>query len=174
MMLGMTLQTFTAVHVVISLIAILAGFLVVVGFFGRKPLGSINTVFFTMTVLTSITGFMFPINGVTPGIVVGAISLAVLAIAGLALYARHLSGPWRSTYVITAMLALYFNVFVLIVQSFQKVPELKALAPTQSEPPFAITQVVVLCIFIALTILAVKKFRLSDSPSQAKSKSATA
>src|SRR5205823_1713264 len=106
------------------------------------------------TVLTSVTGFGFPIHGVTPGIVLGILSLVVLAIAIFARYARHLSGGWRRAYVITASIALYFNCFVLVVQSFQKVPALHALAPTQKEPPFGIAQLTLLVLFILLTTVA--------------------
>ena len=106
-----------------------------------------------------MTGFGFPIQGVTPGIVLGVISLVVLAVALYARYGRHLAGAWRPVYIITAVMGLYLNVFVLIVQSFQKVPALKAMAPTQSEPPFAIAQAVTLVAFIALGFLAGKRFR---------------
>jgi hypothetical protein len=106
-----------------------------------------------------VTGFGFPIAGVTPGIVLGVISLVVLAIALYARYARHLMGVWRPFFVITAVLALYLNSFVLIVQSFQKVPALKTLAPTQSELPFMITQLVALAAFIGLGFLATTGFR---------------
>jgi phosphoglycerol transferase MdoB-like AlkP superfamily enzyme len=112
-----------------------------------------------MTVLTSVTGFFFPVNGFTPALAVGAISLAILLIALVALYGKRLSGAWRWIYVITAVTALWFNVFVLIAQSFQKVPALKVLAPTQSEPPFVIVQAVALVIFLVLGAAAALKFR---------------
>jgi hypothetical protein len=112
-----------------------------------------------MTLLTSVTGFFFPFHGFTPAIGVGIISLVLLAVAILARYGRKLSGAWRWIYVVTAMLSLYLNVFVLIVQLFQKVPALKTLAPTQSEPPFQIAQLGVLLIFILLTIFAAIRFR---------------
>jgi magnesium-transporting ATPase (P-type) len=107
--------------------------------------------------LTSLTGFLFPFTTVTPAIKLGIISLVVLAIAIVTRYVLHLT--WRKTYVIAACAALYFNVFVLVVQSFQKIPSLKALAPTQKEPPFAIAQITVLLLFVVLTIFAVKRFR---------------
>jgi hypothetical protein len=110
-------------------------------------------------VATSVTGFFFPFHGFTPAIGVGIVSLVVLAVAIFARYGRKLSGPWPWIYVVTAMIALYLNVFVLIVQLFQKVPALKALAPTQSEPPFQIAQLVTLALFVVLTILAVRRFR---------------
>ena len=109
--------------------------------------------------LTSVTGFFFPFHKLLPSHILGVISLVVLAIAIPARYAFHLAGPWRRTYVITAMIAQYLNVFVLVAQAFQKVPALKALAPTQSEPPFLISQVVVMVIFIGLIIAAAIKFR---------------
>lgn len=162
MILGMTTQTFTILHVVISFIAILSGFLVAIGFLNGKRLDGLAGLFLVTTILTSVTGFFFPNSHITPGIIIGIISLAVLTIAVVAQYARALAGAWRSTFVVTAMLALYFNVFVLVVQSFQKVPGLKSLAPTQSEPPFAIAQGIVLLGFIVLTIFAVKRFRVAD------------
>jgi hypothetical protein len=125
----------------------------------NKPLGIWNTIFLWTTIATSVTGFGFPITGITPGIVVGIISLVILAVALLALYSQHLAGPWRWIYVITAIVALWFNVFVLIVQAFQKIPSLKTLAPTQSEPPFQIAQGAALVLFVVLAILAVRKFR---------------
>jgi hypothetical protein len=106
-----------------------------------------------------VTGFMFPINGLTPAIVFGLISIVILAIALAALYLKHLSGAWRWIYVTTALMALYLNVFVLIVQSFQKLPALQKLAPTQSEPPFLIAQAVALIAFLILGAMAARKFR---------------
>ena len=159
MTLGMSLETFTLVHVAISLIAIVSGLIVLFGMIGGRQLSTLHGLFLITTLLTSVTGFGFPIHGVTPAIVLGILSLIVLAVAILARYARHLAGGWRRTYVITASVALYFNCFVLIVQSFRQVPALHALAPTQKEPPFAVAQLVLLVLFIALTITAVKKFR---------------
>jgi hypothetical protein len=159
------MSTFTLIHVAISLLAIGSGFVVLGGMIAARRLDGWTAFFLATTVATSVTGFMFPITKLTPGLVIGAISLAVLALAISARYARHLAGVWRPVYVITALVALYFNVFVLIVQSFQKVPALKALAPTQSEPPFVIAQVVVLVAFIALGALAVMRFRPAASAS---------
>jgi hypothetical protein len=153
------IKTFTMIHVVISLVAIAAGFIVVFGLISAKRLDGWTAFFLATTILTSVTGFGFPIAGVTPGIVLGVISLVVLAIALYARYARHLMGVWRPIFVITAVLALYLNFFVLIVQSFQKVPALKTLAPTQSELPFAVTQLIALAVFIVLGILAATRFR---------------
>jgi hypothetical protein len=157
MVLGMSLQTFTLVHVLISLAGIASGLVVMYGFLTNKRLNSWTAVFLTTTALTSLTGFLFPYKGATPALTLGVISLVVLAITIVTRYPRHLA--WRKTYVITACAVLYFNVFVLVVQSFEKIPGLKALAPTQKEPPFAIAQVAVLGLFVVLTVLAVKKFR---------------
>jgi hypothetical protein len=156
MILGMTPYTF--VHVVLSLIGILAGLIVAFGFLASKRLDGWTALFLITTVLTSVTGFFFPFHGFKPSYAVGAISMVALVIAIFARYSRRLAGAWRRTYVITAMIALYLNCFVLIAQAFMKVPALNALAPTGSEPPFLISQVIVMAIFVALTILAAKKF----------------
>jgi hypothetical protein len=153
------LSTFTLVHVLISLVGIATGFVVLFGLLTAKRFDGWTAVFLTFTVLTSVTGFFFPFHKLLPSHILGVISLVVLAIAIPARYAFHLAGPWRRTYVITAMIAQYLNVFVLVAQAFQKVPALKALAPTQSEPPFLISQVVVMVIFIGLIIAAAIKFR---------------
>jgi hypothetical protein len=159
MILGMSVQTFTIVHVVISLVAIASGIIVVVGMFGSQSQPRWTALFLTTTVLTSLTGFLFPIKGFTPALGTGIVSCIILAIALAALYAKHLVGAWRWIYVVTAVSALYLNVLVLIVQSFQKIPALKPLAPTQSEPPFLIAQTVALVVFVLLGIVAVVKFR---------------
>src|SRR6267378_821338 len=124
-----TLSTFTIVHVVISLIGIASGLVVMFGLLVARKLNRWSALFLISTTATSVTGFFFPFHGVTPAIVVGVISLVLLAVAILARYARHLAGSWRWIYVVTAMISLYLNVFVLVVQLFQKVPALKALAP---------------------------------------------
>jgi hypothetical protein len=157
MIFGVT--TFTFVHVVISLMGILSGFVVAFGLIAGKRLDGWTAIFLTTTVLTSVTGFFFPFEGFKPSYVVGAISLVVLAVAIFARYGRHLAGGWRRTYVISAMVALYFNVFVLVAQLFLKVPSLHALAPKGSEPPFAVTQVVVMALFVVLGLAAAKGFR---------------
>jgi hypothetical protein len=154
----MLLNAFTFVHVLISLIGIVAGVVVVFGMFASKRLPMWASVFLWMTVLTSATGFLFPFHGFKPSYVVGAISLVVLAIAIYARNSKGFSGGWRPTYVITSVVALYLNVFVLIVQSFEKVPALHALAPTQTEPPFKIAQLVTLVVFVILGIVATIKF----------------
>jgi hypothetical protein len=159
MILGMSISTFTVVHVVISLIAIVAGFVAVIGMIADRPLDIWNTIFLWTTALTSVTGFFFPFTGVTPGIIVGIISMVLLAIAFFALYARHLDVAWRWVYVVTAIVTLWFNVFVGIVQSFQKIAFLQGLAPTQSEPPFQIAQGAALVLIVVLAIMAVRKFR---------------
>ena len=158
MILGMSLATFTLVHVVLSLVGIFAGLVVVFGMFSSKSLDGWTALLLATTVLTSVTGFFFPFDKILPSHIVGIISLVLLAIAILALYALHLAGPWRWIYVVSAVVALYFNVFVGVVQAFQKVPLLASLAPTQSEPPFLIAQSVVLVIFIALGVVAVRSF----------------
>lgn len=163
MILGMSIAAFTTLHVVISLAGIATGFIVAFGMIGARRLPLWNAVFLTTTALTSLTGFLFPFKGVTPGIVIGILSILILIVASVALYAKQLSGGWRGTYVITAMLAQYFNFFVLIVQSFEKVPSLHALAPTGSEGPFKIVQLLVLILFVALTVFAFKRFRLEPA-----------
>ena len=159
MIFGMTLSTFTTVHVVLSLLGIFSGFVVLIGLLGGKRLGGLTALFLVSTVLTSVTGFLFPVDHFLPSHGVGIISLVVLAVAILARYAFHLVGTWRWIYVVAAVVALYLNVFVLIAQAFLKVPALKAMAPTQSEPPFLIAQLVVMALFIALGIAAAKRFR---------------
>jgi hypothetical protein len=151
--------TFAHVHVVISLIGILSGFVVIFGLLGSKRLDTWTAVFLSTTVLTSVTGFLFPFHKFLPSHGVGIVSLIVLALAIPARYVFHLAGGWRRTYVITATTALYLNVFVLIAQLFMKVPALKALAPTQSEPPFLVTQLAVMAIFILLGVFATIRFR---------------
>ncbi len=153
MILGMSTHTFTQFHVLISLIAIGIGFVVLLGMLGGRIFRYLNGTFLAMTAATSITGFLFPITKVTPGIIFGIISLVVLAIAMVALK----RGSLRA-YVIGAAIALYLNCFVLVVQLFEKVPSLHALAPNGSEPPFAIAQLVLLVIFVVLIVRAAKKF----------------
>jgi hypothetical protein len=153
------MSPFTVFHVVLSLIGIVSGLVVLFGMISGKRLDLWTGLFLLTTVATSVTGFFFPFHGVTPGIVVGGLSLILLALAIVGRYRRHLAGGWRKTYVITSVIALYFNVFVLIVQLFEKVPSLHALAPKGSEPPFLVTQVIVMVIFIALGIAAAKGFR---------------
>lgn len=158
-MLGMSLATFTAVHVVISLIGIATGLVVLFSWIAGKRRDTWTTVFLITTVLTSVTGFGFPFVQLLPSHIVGAISLVVLAVAFATRRSFGLPRGWRRTFVISSVTALYFNVFVLVVQSFQKIPALNSLAPTQSEPPFALAQLAVLLAFVAFGILAVKRSR---------------
>ena len=159
MILGMSVGAFTVLHVVITLVAIGSGLIVVGGIFASHKLPVTTALFLFTTALTSVTGFLFPIHGFTPALGVGIVACVILAVALFALYKEHLLGAWRWIYVITAVASLYLNVFVLVVQSFVKVSALNALAPTQSEPPFAITQAVVLAIFILIALIAVVEFR---------------
>ena len=161
MVLGMSLSAFTTLHVVISLIAILAGLIVMFGMLGSNPMPGLTAIFLLFTILTSATGFLFPFNGVTPGDVVGALSLVLLAIACIALYGMKLSGGWRWIYVVTALISLYLNVFVLVIQSFLKIPALTALAPGNppTGPIFAVVQGIVLVFFVVMIIGAVRRFR---------------
>jgi hypothetical protein len=151
------LATYTIVHVVISLVGIVSGLIVVLGLLKGKRLNGQTALFLATTVATSVTGYGFPFEQLLPAHIVGAISLVVLAVAIYARYSRHLAGAWRATYVIGAVLALYLNVFVLVVQLFRRVPALHDLAPTQSEPPFGVAQLVVLVVFITLGTLAVRR-----------------
>jgi hypothetical protein len=152
------------IHVLISFAGIFSGFLALFGLLATRPLDRWTAIFLSTTVATSLTGFVLPADRLLPSHIAGIISMVALGLAIYARYAARLAGGWRKTYVISAILALYLNVFVLIVQAFLKVPVLKALAPTQSEPPFALTQGVVLIVFIALTILATLRFRVQPVP----------
>jgi hypothetical protein len=155
------MDTYTLVHVILSLIGILSGLVVLFGFFKANPMNGWTVLFLVTTVATSATGFGFPFHGVTPAIIVGVLSLLILAVAIAARYACHLAGAARWIYVVAAVVALYFNVFVLVVQSFLHIPALHALAPKGSEPPFAIVQGIVLVLFIVAGIQAVKKIHPS-------------
>jgi hypothetical protein len=154
----MILSAFTLIHVVNSLIAIGSGFAVVSGLIASKPPDGSTTLFWTTAVATTVTGFLFPFHGFTPAIGLGIVSMLVLAIGLAALYRFDLVGGWRRTYAISTVIALYLNMFVLVVQLFEKVPALRELAPTQSEPPFQIAQLVVLVVFVALGVQAARKF----------------
>jgi hypothetical protein len=159
MVFGMTLANYTIAHVIISLVGIASGLIVLFGLLSGKRLNGWTGLFLATTVITSVTGFGFPVEHFLPSHGVGIISLVALAIAVLALYAKNLAGGWRRTYVITAVLALYLNCFVAVVQSFEKIAPLRALAPTQSEPPFAIAQLAMLALFVGLGIAAARRFR---------------
>jgi len=156
---------FTFVHTLISLIGIASGFVVMYSWIQGKRRNGWTAVFLVSTVLTSATGFGFPFFVLLPSHKIGIISLLILAVAIVARYVRHVTGPWRWIYVVAATLAQYFNVFVLVVQLFKRVPALQPFAPTQSEPPFAVTQLVVLGLFVWFTIVALKRFRpVASSP----------
>jgi hypothetical protein len=154
----MILSAVTLFHVLLSLAGIFSGFVVVGGFLAAKRSDRWTALFLVTTVLTSVTGFLFPLHKFLPSHATGIVSLLVLAVTIPALYLFHLKGPWRRTYVIGAVIALYLNVFVLIAQLFMKAPALKALAPRQSEPVFLGTQGIVMLIFILIGVFAVKRF----------------
>lgn len=145
---------YTAFHVALSLAGILTGLVVLAGLLTRRWLPLWNGVFLATTALTSVTGYGFPFHQLLPSHIIGALSLAVLALAAFALYGRKLAGGWKRAYVFSAVLALYFNAFVLVVQAFLKVPALHALAPTQAEPPFAVAQIVLLLVFVTAVVVA--------------------
>lgn len=151
-------QSFTLFHVAISVIAIAAGLVVVYGMLNAQRMAGLTALFLVTTILTSVTGFFFQRDHLLPSHIVGIISLVILAVTVAAMYARHLLGGWRVVYVIGAVMALYLNVFVLVVQSFLKVPSLHVLAPHGSEPPFAIAQGAVLIMFVVLGFLAARRF----------------
>jgi hypothetical protein len=157
----MSLATFTTVHVIISLIAIVSGILVMFGLLGSNRMPAMTAIFLLFTILTSATGFLFPFEKLLPSHMIGILSLVLLAIACIALYGMKLSGAWRWIYALTAMIALYLNIFVLIIQAFLKIGPLHALAPSvpPSEPPFAVVQGIVLLFFILVIIGTVRRFR---------------
>ena len=161
MVLGMSLATFTLLHVAISLIAIVTGVIVMIGMLGVQRMPGLTAVFLLFTILTSVTGFLFPVTQLLPSHVIGIISLVLLALACLALYGQKLAGPWRWIYVVTALLSLYLNVFVLVIQGFLKTPALSAIAPGNppSGPVFAAVQGVVLVVFAVAIVGAFRRFR---------------
>ncbi len=150
---------FTLIHVVLSIVGIVAGLVVAGGLAGGRLFGRWALVFLVTTVLTSATGFGFPFVSLLPSHIVGIVSLVVLAVVIVAHYAKHLSGGWRRAYAVGVVLATYLNTFVLVTQLFRRLPALIVAAPTQSEPPFAITQLLVLALFVWLGIGAEKGFR---------------
>src|ERR1700679_2519326 len=158
MILGMSTSAFTLLHVIISLVGIGAGLIALLGLLGGKLHRPMTAIFLVTTVLTSVTGFLFPFHGMTPGIILGILSIIALLLAIWALYIGKLEGAWRGTYIITSSLALWFNFFVLVAQSFAKIPALRAIAPSQASPAFGITQAVVLIVFLWLTVRAFKGF----------------
>jgi hypothetical protein len=153
------LPTFTLIHTVLSLVGIIAGLIVVGGLIAEQRFSRWTGVYLLTTVLTNITGFGFPFVTLLPSHIVGGISLLVLAVAIVARYLKRLTGAWRRIFVVTAVLALYLNVFVLVVQLFQKIPGLVAVAPTQSAPAFVVTQLFILVLFAGIGWAAVKGFR---------------
>ena len=157
MIFGMTIST--AVHVILSLIGVLSGLVVLRGLITANPMSAWTLLFLGTTLATSVTGFVFPIHGFTPALGVGILSMIILAATIAARYSFHLARGWRWVYVVGAVVALYFNSFVLVVQSFLKIPVLHALAPTGSEPTFALTQGIVLAFYLLTGYLAVKGFR---------------
>jgi hypothetical protein len=164
MILGMSLSMFVTVHVIISLIGIVAGIIVMFGMLGSNRMPGLTAIFLLFTILTSATGFLIPplvSDKLLPSHIIGALSLVLLAVACIALYGQKLSGWWRLTYVLTALISLYFNVFVLVIQSFLKIPALHALAPSvpPSEPPFAIVQGILLVFFVIVIIGAIRRYR---------------
>jgi hypothetical protein len=154
----MILQIYTIIHTLISVIAICTGLIVLFGMIGGDRLDGWTKWFLSTAVATTITGFFFPFHGFTPAIGLGIISLPFLALTIFARYSKHLAGSWRWIYVIGAVICVYFNLFVAVVQAFEKIPALHALAPTQSEPPFKLTQLVVLLVFALLAIVAAIRF----------------
>jgi hypothetical protein len=161
MVLGMSLSMFTTVHVIISLIAIVSGIIVMFGLLGSSRMPGLTAIFLLFTILTSATGFLFPFEHVLPSHIIGTISLVLLAIACIALYGMKLSGSWRWIYVLTALVSLYLNVFVLVIQSFLKIPALTAQAPGNppSGPAFAVIQGIVLLFFVVVIVGAMRRYR---------------
>src|SRR5258708_11941611 len=161
MVLGMSLSAFTTLHVVISLIAIVAGISALFGLLGSNPMPGLTGIFLLFTILTSATGFLFPFEKLLPSHMIGILSLVLLAIACIALYGMKLSGPWRWIYVLTALISLYLNVFVLVIQSFLKIPPLHEIAPGNppAGPAFLVVQVIVLVFFAIMIIQVWRRFR---------------
>ena len=157
------MTAFTLFHVALSLIGIGSGFVLMYGFLASRRMDVWTAIFLTTTILTSVTGFFFPIDHFTPGHAVGILSLVALNVAVVARYGMEMSGGWRVAYVVTAILSQYFNVAVLIIQSFQKVPMLTALAPTQSEPAFLGTHLVTLAVFVGITVVAVMRYHPTEN-----------
>jgi hypothetical protein len=153
------LDTFTWIHTIISLIALASGIVVALGIAGSRTLGAWSAIFLITAVATSATGFGFPFDHFLPSHWLGVLSLIVLALAILARYVFHYAGAWRWLYVLGVVLAVYFDAFVAIVQAFGKIPSLNALAPTQSEPPFVVAQVVALAAFAIIACLGFLRFR---------------
>ena len=167
MVLGMSLSAFTQLHVVLSLVGIVAGVVVAAAMLGSRDLPRWTAIFLATTILTSVTGYFFPVDKILPSHIVGGLSLVVLAIALIARYGCHLRGAWRWIYVVSALAAFWFNVFVGVVQAFAKMAFLHSLAPQQSDPPFIVAQTIVLVLFIVVGVLAVRSFHPgTDAPAR--------
>ena len=158
MVLGMSLANFTLLHVVLSLVGIATGLVVLFGMITSRSFSGWTAAFLATTILTSVTGFFFPFERILPSHVFGVVSLALLAVTVVALYGYRLAGAARWLYVVTAVIALYLNAFVGVVQAFLKLPFFHALAPTQTELPFIIAQGITLIAFVALGYMAVRRF----------------
>jgi len=171
MVFGMSLATYTLIHVIISLIGIGSGLIVLFGMFGGKQFDGLTALFLVTTALTSLTGLGFPFEHITPGIILAILSLLILALTIPARYSFRMAGKWRAIYVVTAVIALCFNCVALVGQSFLKIPALHALAPTGHEPPFAIAEGILLVLFIGAGTLAVKKFHPSEVANLARAAS---
>lgn len=159
MILGLTTSAFTSLHVIISLLAIASGVILVLLMLAGRMARAVTALYLATSILTDVTGFLFHSKAIGPPHILGALSLVVLAIAVFALYGRKLAGAWRGTWVITAVIALYLNCFVAVVQAFQKLPALHALAPNGTEPPFAVAQGLTLVLFVVLGVQAFRRFR---------------
>jgi hypothetical protein len=164
MILGLGITTFTLLHVLVSLVGLVAGLVAVGGMLSGRRLDGWTATFLIATVLTNVSGFAFPFPRFLPSHGVGIISLFILPLVILALYGKRLSGSWRTVYVVGAVAALYLNTFVLVAQLFLRVPALRALAPTQQEPPFLFTQLFVLAMFVVLGRAALKGFAADVAP----------
>jgi hypothetical protein len=150
---------FTLLHVAISLVGIFTGFAVTLGLLKSQRMDATTAIFLVTTAATSVTGFLFPVHHIMPSHVVGIISIIALSVTAYARYQRGLTGAWRRVYAAGAVFSFYLNFFVLVAQAFAKIPALTALAPTQSEPPFAIAQGVVLIAFAVVGVMAIIRFR---------------
>lgn len=159
MILGLSTSTFTTIHVLLSLVGIASGLVVLYGLIRNKSYDRWTLLFLATTVATSVTGFLFPNEHLTPGIKIGILSMVVLALAIVAKYTLALAGKWRKVFTISSVIALYFNCFVLVVQAFEKVPALHALAPQGKEPPFAVAQLILFAAFLVLGTIAMRRFR---------------
>jgi hypothetical protein len=168
-MFGIPLDLLLQFHVAISLVGIATGLIVFYGLLTGQTFPVWTALFLLTTILTCVTGFPLPPFGFDPPRAIGILTLVLLAIAVLALYGLRLAGAWRWIYIVTALASLYLNVFVAVVQSFQKLAFLKPLAPTQSEPPFLIAQAAVLVLFVVFGVLALFKFHPERATAEAVS-----